>query len=481
MKKTQIIEELKVYREIYNDINLDELSDLEIENLFQKHCERFSEEVEMGFIYENFKGEKILSDTPDGWMEVGDLVKKSSRDIHRVTLNDGSEAEVSCDHLFETSKGWIKTMDLLESDLILTKKGFIGIRENIVIANEEVYDWEILHDNHRYWVGNMSSHNTGKSFLCLNVAREAQKKGYDVIYCDTEGAIDKTTADKFGIDSGRVRYQPIKTVTEFQTFVSNLLDLVKKARIAGAQPKILLILDSLGMLSTDKELRDAIEGKNAADMGAKAKELRKLFRVITLDLTQAKIPLVCTNHVYAGGGYIPTKESSGGDGPIFAMSVISFLSKAQLKEGNSTTKTGIIVTSNLRKSRFTIPEPVKFHISFLNGMNPFVGLQDFVSWEACGIGKGKFEEVKNSQGVKEMVYTPSDSPQARWAVRHLGKTITSSQLFTAEVFTEEVLKELDENVIKKHFILPSMGSAEELTAALLEDGNQEDGQEDGQE
>ncbi len=321
-------------------------------------------------------------------------------------------------------------------------------------------------------LGLMGDPGTGKSFLCLNVAREAQKKGYDVIYCDTEGAIDKTTADKFGIDSKRVRYQPIKTVTEFQTFVSNLLELVKKARAGGASPKILLVLDSLGMLSTDKELRDAIEGKNAADMGAKAKELRKLFRVITLDLTQAKIPLVCTNHVYAGGGYIPTKESSGGDGPIFAMSVISFLSKAQLKEGNSTTKTGIIVTSNLRKSRFTIPEPVKFHISFLNGMNPYVGLQDFVSWEACGIGKGKLEEVKNAKGEKEMVYTPSDSPQARWAIKHLGKTITSSQLFTAEVFTEEVLKQLDENVIQKHFILPSMGSAEELTAALLEDGEE---------
>ena len=323
-------------------------------------------------------------------------------------------------------------------------------------------------------LGLMGDPGTGKSFLCLNVAREAQKKGYDVIYCDTEGAIDKSTADKFGIDSGRVRYQPIKTVTEFQTFVSNLLDLVKKARASGAQPKILLILDSLGMLSTDKELRDAIEGKNAADMGAKAKELRKLFRVITLDLTQAKIPLVCTNHVYAGGGYIPTKESSGGDGPIFAMSVISFLSKAQLKEGNSTTKTGIIVTSNLRKSRFTIPEPVKFHISFLNGMNPYVGLQDFVSWEACGIGKGKYEEVKNAQGVKEMVFTPSESPQARWAVKHLGKTITSSQLFTSEVFTDEVLRQLDENVIQKHFILPSMGSNDDLTAALLEDGENQD-------
>jgi len=315
-------------------------------------------------------------------------------------------------------------------------------------------------------LGLMGDPGTGKSFVCLNVAREAQKKGYDVIYCDTEGAIDKSSAIKFGIDPNKVRYQPIKTVTEFQTFVANLLELVKKAKAAGNNPKIILILDSLGMLSTDKELRDAIDGKNAADMGAKAKELRKLFRVITLDLTAAKIPLVCTNHVYAGGGYIPTKESSGGDGPIFAMSVISFLSKAQLKEGNSTTKTGIIVTSNLKKSRFTIPEPVKFHISFLNGMNPYVGLQDFVSWEACGIGRGKLEEVKNASGEKEMVFTPSESPQARWAIKHLGKTITYSQLFTSEVFTEDVLRQLDENVIKKHFVLPSMGSNEEITNAL---------------
>jgi hypothetical protein len=210
-------------------------------------------------------------------------------------------------------------------------------------------------------------------------------------------------------------------------------------------------------------------------MGAKAKELRKLFRVITLDLTAAKIPLVCTNHVYAGGGFFPTKESSGGDGPIFAMSVISFLSKAQLKEGNSSTKTGIIVTSNLKKSRFTIPEPVKFHISFANGMNPYVGLQDFISWDACGIGRGKLEEVKNAKGEKEMVFTPSESAQARWAVKHLGKTITSSQLFTPEVFTESVLKQLDENVIRKHFVLPAMGSNDEITNAL--EAEFEDGQE----
>lgn len=321
-------------------------------------------------------------------------------------------------------------------------------------------------------LGVMGDPGTGKSFFCLNVVREAQKQGYDIVYCDTEGAIDKSSAANFGIDLDRVRYQPIQTVSQFQTFVSNLLDLVKKAKAAGENPKILLVLDSLGMLSTDKELNDAMKGHNAADMGAKAKELRKLFRVITLDLTAAKIPLICTNHVYAGGGYIPTKESSGGDGPIFAMSAVAFLSKAQLKDGSGT-KTGIIVTSNLKKSRFTVPENIKFHISFSNGMNPYVGLQDYVSWDACGIERGKFEEIKNADGKKEMVFKPNAS-STRWGVKHMGKTIASTELFTAEVFTEDVLRQLDENVIKPKFKLPDLSDPIEILNDL-------DIKEDGQE
>lgn len=297
MNKQEIIEELEHFGE-YAQLNLSEIEDNELIKLFSDHCEKYSEEIEIGDVFETLTKNKILADTPDGWIEVGDFYKKTTRDIHKMILNDGSSADVSCDHLFETSLGWKKTNEIKEGDLILTKDGFIGIKSNSIISNEKVYDWEILHENHRYWVGNMSSHNTGKSFVCLNVVREAQKKGYDVVYCDTEGAIDKSTAAKFGIDQYRIRYQPIKTVTEFQTFVSNLLDLVKKAKEGGASPKILLIVDSLGMLSTDKELNDAMIGKNAADMGAKAKELRKLFRVITLDLTAAKIPLIATNHVY---------------------------------------------------------------------------------------------------------------------------------------------------------------------------------------
>lgn len=299
---------------------------------------------------------------------------------------------------------------------------------------------------------------TGKSFLCMNIVREAQRKDYNVIYCDTEGAIDKSGAKKFGIDTNKVRYQPIKTISDFKVFVANLVDKVKAYRKDGADPKIALVLDSLGMLSTDKETGDALKGKSAMDMGIRSKELRSLFRVITLDLTAVKIPLICTNHTTTGniGGFMPTKEAAGGDGPIFSMSNVIMLSKAQLKEGD--TKTGIVVTSTPKKARFTRPYAVKFHISFMNGMNPYVGLQDFVSWETCGIQRGKLEVDKKTG---EMEFIPNES-SPRWAVRHLGKTVPSTQIFTEEVFTEEVLKQLDEKVIQPHFKLPDLFDESEL-------------------
>jgi len=319
---------------------------------------------------------------------------------------------------------------------------------------------------------------TGKSFLCMNIVREAQKKDYDVIYCDTEGAIDKSSAKKFGIDANKVRYQPIKTITDFKIFVANLIQKVKEYRKDGFEPKIALVLDSLGMLTTDKESGDALKGKSAMDMGIRSKEMRSLFRVITLDLTRVRIPLICTNHTTTGniGGFMPTKEAAGGDGPIFSMSNVIMLSKAGLKEGSDNTKTGIVVTSTPKKARFTRPYPVKFHISFMNGMNPYVGLQDFVSWDICGIERGKLEVDKKTG---EMEFTPNAS-STRWAIKHLGKTVTSSQLFSGEIFTDEVLHMIDEKAIKPHFLLPDLFDDNEL-AILANPETEEEIEENGEE
>jgi RecA/RadA recombinase len=330
---------------------------------------------------------------------------------------------------------------------------------------------------------------SGKTFLCLNIVREAQKTGYFVFYCDTEGAVDREQANNFGIDTSKVRYQPIKTISQFKTFVVTVIGMLKdekKKRPDSDPPKFMIVLDSLGMLTTDKEQKDAIAGHNAQDMGSKAKELRSLFRNITLDLAEHRIPLICTNHSSWGGMMAP-KTVSGGDGPIFAMSLLSMLSTKQLKEGD--VKTGIIVKSSMKKSRFAIPRSIEIHISFLKGMNPFVGLEHFISWENCGVERGSVVTVKEAAKLKvdgepfkttvvdeetgevkelDLVFIAKATAKT-FAVRHLGKNIAPKELFTEKVFTQEVLKQLDDNAIKPYFAFPSKEEAEAQEAAQYEE------------
>jgi len=194
------------------------------------------------------------------------------------------------------------------------------------------------------------------------------------------------------------------------------------------------------------------------------------------------------------GGYFPQQIISGGGGALFNSSVILQLSKAQLKDGDKEgdaagiAKTGIIVTSKPVKNRFARPIPIKFHISFFKGMNPYVGLENYVTWEACGIQKGTFTEVINEipqfmeDGVTPRMYRgkqkivkentgvfefEADDGAKTWAVKHLNATVKGSELFTSKVFTEEVLKDLNENVIKGIFNLPKhVEHDDDLNAAL---------------
>lgn len=336
----------------------------------------------------------------------------------------------------------------------------------------------------------------GKSFLCLNIAREAQKMGYYIIYCDSESAIDEDIARKFGLDPEKIRYQPVNTIKTLKNFCANLYDQLKEKKDKGYEtPKIMMIVDSIGNLATEKERSDALSGSDKKDM-TRAGDIRSLFRIITTDLAELKIPLVFTNHSYTSvGAYVPTQIMSGGGGAIYAASMILMLSKASLKENNKQaekmgmTKTGVLVTSKPSKNRFAKPIPVKFHISFYNGMNPYVGLEKYVSWDTIGIGPGKLEEkieerpvldeegnpvIKRGKPVVEKIqtgefeYIADDSANPKtFAVKHLGKTIKSGQLFTAEVFTNEILQDLDERVIRPMFELPNVVEAESM-AELFE-------------
>lgn len=343
---------------------------------------------------------------------------------------------------------------------------------------------------------------TGKTFLALNACRGAQKQGYNIIYCDSEASVDETQFIKFGLNPAKVRYQPINTPLEFRYFVSNLLKQLQDIRKAGKSvPKIMLVLDSLGNLATTKERADALSGSMKKDM-TKQQELRSLFRVITMDLAEAKIPLVLTCHTYASvGSFIPQDVMSGGGGPLYNASVILFLYKSQLKEGKDAEDggedvdmkaTGIVVRSKPKKNRFARPIQIRFHISFYKGMNPYVGLEQFINWKNCGIEKGNIYDekgfakwgqadkdlaVKNNwefthDGKKYYFYPKATSRS--FVVRHLGTTISPAQLFTPIVLTDEVLHELDEKVIKPTFMLPDVNdiyNVEEFADNLFEEGD----------
>lgn len=326
---------------------------------------------------------------------------------------------------------------------------------------------------------------TGKTFLTLNSCREAQRMGYNIIYCDSEAAVDEDIMKNFGIDPNKVRYQPVSTSLEVRHFVSNLCDTLRKVKEKGGElPKILLVLDSLGNLATTKERADAASGSEKKDM-TKQQDLRSLFRVITTDLAEFKIPFIFTNHTYASiGSYIPGQTISGGGGAIYNASIIVQLSKAQLKE-DGVNKTGIVVTSKPAKNRFARPIPIKFHISFFKGMNPYVGLEEYINWESCGIQRGKLVSGKDFAKWKEgEVYervkktrwttTNEDGTESEWyfedkatartiVVKHLCQEIKPNELFTPRVITQELLHELDENIIKKKFMLPNITSIDDLS------------------
>ena len=189
-------------------------------------------------------------------------------------------------------------------------------------------------------IGIAGDSGAGKTFLCLNAVRELQKKDYMVIYIDTEGAIDSTDYVKFGVDLSKLKYLRMGMISEVKFFVNDLIETIKE----NPGLKIALFVDSVGMLDTDKSKRDMDAGKNAADMGLRAKEMRALFKSLTLDLSNYKIPFIFTNHTYASMDQYTPKGMSGGGGPEFSASIILMLSKGTLRDEAKTT-TGIIVRS----------------------------------------------------------------------------------------------------------------------------------------
>lgn len=277
---------------------------------------------------------------------------------------------------------------------------------------------------------------TGKTFLMLNTVREAIDKGYMVIYYDSEAAVDRDLMQKFDIDVNRVNYQPVNTVQEFRTSVTSITKKMQDAKRAGAEiPKIMIILDSAGNLATQKEIDDAASGSDKADM-TRSKVLKSIFRIIMTPMADLKIPFLFTNHTYQSQSFIPQQIAGGGTGPEYAASIVMMLNKAQLKDGAE--KVGIIVTAKPAKNRFAKPTPIKFHLDFSKGMNRFVGLEQYATWEICGITRGIIDP-------KTKIKTPKATAKT-WICEHLDEVVPNKEFFTEKVFNQAVLERIEKHI-----------------------------------
>ena len=358
-----------------------------------------------------------------------------------------------------------KTAIVIEKD----KKEFSYIDTGIYMLNA-LLSKSILHggiSKNRFTVF-AGEESVGKSYLCYNIAKNAQKEGYSVIYIDTEFSIELAELEEFGIDITEDKLMLIRSnkVEDLKMMISQFLNNLKEQKLKGLDiSKTIIFLDSIGQLASVKETEDAIEGKNKVDM-SRAKAIKSLFRIITADLGFLDIPLVATNHIYMSQDLFPKAIQSGGKGVDYSASAIVYLTKAKLKTGQEDEldlgASGIIVTAIARKNRKAKPKKIKFQINHTSGTNKFTGLEYFCTpenFEKIGIAKVK-PTVDKKTG--EVTYATGGT---KWYVKHLDKSFYEAQLYNTTIFTPEILLKLDP-IIAEYFTYANQDEIDKIALEM---------------
>ena len=252
--------------------------------------------------------------------------------------------------------------------------------------------------------------STGKTFFSLAVVKnflDNNPDGY-CLYFDTEAAVNKGLLESRGIDLTRLVVINVVTIEEFRTKALKAVDIYLKTNIEDRKP-CMFVLDSLGMLSTEKEIRDALDYKQVRDM-TKSQLVKGAFRMLTLKLGQANIPLIVTNHTYdVIGSYVPTKEMGGGSGLKYASSTIIYLSKK--KEKDQKEVVGNIIKAKTAKSRLS-KENKEVNIRLYydeRGLDKYYGLLEL--GEIGGLWKnvaGRYEIKGKKIYAKEILRNPTE-------------------------------------------------------------------------
>lgn len=278
---------------------------------------------------------------------------------------------------------------------------------------------------------------TGKTFVCLQTAREAIKMGYLVVYFDSENATDKEAMQKMGIDTKKVLYFPVDTIENFRDQAVRIVNAYNE-EADEKKPKLFFILDSLGALSSKKEIKDIESGNDKADM-TKGKVVKSIFRVLGLKMAEAKIPMLITCHVYdSQGSYIPEKVMASGSGPKYAASMIMFLSRQKARDEDKNIS-GLILTATSWKNRFCKPfAKVKLMLDFNNGLHQYYGLQ----------GDKKSDASQSLTNFCEPSLTKESISGNVWTLN--GKKITTQDLLSDHSYwSSELLDMANANLAKE--------------------------------
>lgn len=222
--------------------------------------------------------------------------------------------------------------------------------------------------------------STGKTFYALAIVRNFLKdnpRGF-CFYFESEGAVSKKMLESRDVDTKRIAIIPVGTIEGFRSQALRILDRYLETPEDERLPMV-MVLDSLGNLSSEKEIKDISEGNNTRDM-TKSQLLKGAFRVLRLKLGIAKVAMIVTNHVYdVIGSYVPMKKMSGGSGLEFAADTIGFLSKKKKSEGEGAEKeiTGVIITVLNKKARITIENKrIETFLNYTTGLDRYYGLLD---------------------------------------------------------------------------------------------------------
>ena len=269
---------------------------------------------------------------------------------------------------------------------------------------------------------------TGKTFFALGICKNFLDKDKEagVIYFESESAISKEMIISRGVDATRMVIVPVATVQEFRNQSIKVLDKYLEQPEDKRKP-LMFVLDSLGMLSTTKEMEDTAEGKETRDM-TRSQIVKSTFRVLTLKLGKAKVPMIMTNHTYdVIGSMYPQKEMGGGSGLKYAASSIIYLGKRKEKDADNEVIGNIIHCKNY-KSRLTKENAqIDVRLTYKSGLDRYYGLL----------------EIAEEEGIFKKVSTRYELPDG---TKVFGKSINDEP---EKYFTKEILKQIDEATKKK--------------------------------